>query len=790
MADGSIEFSTSLDNSDLEKQLKDAEKKIEQLKKLIEDKTSERNAIAEEIEQVNIKAEAAQALIEKLKARLDELRASDDPMRFAKMQVVTDELSKEVTNYEQLVDKGVQLDEKQAKLDSQIAEYNEKLKVTQDEYAQVAAEAQKTTKSTVDSSKAMDTFNQKLNAVAKKVLLYTVAAKALSAFKGYLEEVTAENDKFAAAMANFVATLKGAVTPIISVVIPILTAAVNIATAMITTLARLVDMIFNTNLVESINQARAAAQAATEAADATDKQTKATNKLAKAKKKAAKELMAFDEINKLGEEQAEDAANADNGLADSLGVTEKPLDWDAFDAGKIDAKLAEIMLIVGAALMAVGAILAFSGINIPLGLTLMAIGALMIYTAYEEQWDKLPQEVKDAINTALVITAVVLIVLGAVLAFSGVNIPLGIGMMLAGAALLYAAAAINWDDLPDDVKETITKIMVTVGTSLLALGAILALSGANVPIGVGLMIAGALALTAAAALNWDELPDKVKEKVMEIATAVSIAFIAIGAILAFSGAGIGLGIGLMLIGAATLAAEAVLYWDKLPNEVKQSVGKVLAVVGAALLVLGIILVASGVGIPIGIGLILAGVASMGVAAAINWDFLKDKAQEIWSSLTSWFKQNVAPIFTAKWWQEKFKSIANGLIGALNSALAAGNSFLNDLMGGFNNIASTFGVQLNWSVPSVQIPYHAQGAVIPPNREFMAVLGDQSNGRNLEAPEDLIRQIVREESGGQVMSVLYELLDAVREGQSIYVDRQVLGSTVRREMASASLMGGR
>ena len=47
----------------------------------------------------------------------------------------------------------------------------------------------------------------------------------------------------------------------------------------------------------------------------------------------------------------------------------------------------------------------------------------------------------------------------------------------------------------------------------------------------------------------------------------------------------------------------------------------------------------------------------------------------------------------------------------------------------------------------QIPYLAQGAVIPPNREFMAVLGDQTRGNNIEAPEDLIRKIVREETAG-------------------------------------------
>ena len=52
-----------------------------------------------------------------------------------------------------------------------------------------------------------------------------------------------------------------------------------------------------------------------------------------------------------------------------------------------------------------------------------------------------------------------------------------------------------------------------------------------------------------------------------------------------------------------------------------------------------------------------------------------------------------------------------------------------------------------SIPTIpNIPYLAQGAVIPPNQQFMAILGDQKKGNNLEGPESMFRQIVREESG--------------------------------------------
>ena len=91
-----------------------------------------------------------------------------------------------------------------------------------------------------------------------------------------------------------------------------------------------------------------------------------------------------------------------------------------------------------------------------------------------------------------------------------------------------------------------------------------------------------------------------------------------------------------------------------------------------------------------------------------------------------------------------------------------------------------------------IPALAQGAVIPPNREFMAVLGDQRHGTNLEAPADLIRQIVREEAGGtmEMLSVLQSILSAIREGQVITVDGTTFGRTAIRTINSVNAASGR
>ena len=78
-------------------------------------------------------------------------------------------------------------------------------------------------------------------------------------------------------------------------------------------------------------------------------------------------------------------------------------------------------------------------------------------------------------------------------------------------------------------------------------------------------------------------------------------------------------------------------------------------------------------------------------------------------------------------------------------------------------APALSVPVSATITNPKIPMLATGAVIPPNAQFAAVLGDQRHGNNLEAPESLIRQIVREESGnGNTYNV-----KAVARGRTIF-----------------------
>lgn len=124
---------------------------------------------------------------------------------------------------------------------------------------------------------------------------------------------------------------------------------------------------------------------------------------------------------------------------------------------------------------------------------------------------------------------------------------------------------------------------------------------------------------------------------------------------------------------------------------------------------------------------------------------------------------IVGVFTGDWeraWsglKDVFKGIINGLIDLFEGFVNFVIDALNAIVDGANSLGASVGV--DWTIPRIprlEIPKLATGAVIPPNAPFMAMLGDQRNGRNLEAPEGLIRQIMREELGQISLNVTFEV----------------------------------
>lgn len=101
----------------------------------------------------------------------------------------------------------------------------------------------------------------------------------------------------------------------------------------------------------------------------------------------------------------------------------------------------------------------------------------------------------------------------------------------------------------------------------------------------------------------------------------------------------------------------------------------------------------------------------------------------------------------------FKTPVNEVIALFNAMGQAVVKGINNLIDGLNHIKvpdwvpGIGGKGINLSHANfTRVPYLAQGAVIPAGNPFLAVLGDQTKGNNLEMPENLLRKIVSEESG--------------------------------------------
>lgn len=810
MADSSITFSTALDNEQLEKDLKKAERDIDTLKRKVERADSSANAIADKMEEADRAIDATKAQIRELNAELQRLDATDpndaDAWFAAQSQIagVRDRIA-EATDELKRQEKGQNaLQARWEKLESTATEYRAQLGAATNraedlsvELAKAGTQGGSTLSAGIASVEArVAAFSARLATMVRRVFVFGAILSVLRHIRSTLGEALQENERFSASLAGLKASVRGFASGVAAMIAPALTAAVNMCTAALLTLARIIDGIFGTSIAQAIIAARQAAEqswvlgdSADKAAKSLGKQAKATKKLAKEQEKANKSLLAFDELNQLNEDSSDD----DTGAGDVAGGTGDVgsgggANWDALDVGKIGAKLAELMVILGAALMAVGAILAFSGINIPLGLTLMAFGALMVYTAYQEQWDKLPAQVQNAITTAFVLVGVVMLVIGAVLAFSGINIPLGIGMMGAGAALLVPAAALNWTTLPARCQKTIAGALKLVGAVALAIGAALAFSGVNIPLGIGLMLAGAIALASSVALNWDSLSTQVSSVVGSTLRLAGSIALAIGAVLAFTGVNMPLGIGLMVLGAGALAGGAALNWDSLTSDLNATLSQAITLAGAAALAIGAVLAFTGVNAPLGFALMAFGAVAMVATADIDWNFILNSLKTVWNNIRIWFQSSVQPYLTWSYWQNVFKGIVNGLIACLNAALGDVGWFVNNLSSGIGSLLNYLGVTgWSFSISMPQIPHLAQGAVIPPNREFLAVLGDQRSGNNIETPEDLMRQVVREEAGA-VLAQLMAMMPGIGAGGGD--QRDVVLMVGREELARVTVQGMR
>lgn len=190
-----------------------------------------------------------------------------------------------------------------------------------------------------------------------------------------------------------------------------------------------------------------------------------------------------------------------------------------------------------------------------------------------------------------------------------------------------------------------------------------------------------------------------------------------------------------------------------------------------------------------------------------FDALKASLSQAWNSFWSGLATSVASI-----WEgivSTVKGAVNSLIGFVNGMISAIVGGLNGAIDVLNNLSidtpdwlpfGMGGKHLGFSISHItapQIPYLAQGAVIPPNREFMAVLGDQSHGTNVEAPlatiQEAVAAVMQDYQDGnlaalqQVLATLREILSAI---YGINIGDEVIGKAAARYQTRQAIIIGR
>lgn len=138
--------------------------------------------------------------------------------------------------------------------------------------------------------------------------------------------------------------------------------------------------------------------------------------------------------------------------------------------------------------------------------------------------------------------------------------------------------------------------------------------------------------------------------------------------------------------------------------------------------------------PIGIAVIaISGLIAAGVLLYKNWDTISEKATEIWGGIVDFVKGAANGILGF------IEGLVNGVIGGLNKMIGAMNGLSFDVP---DWVPAIGGKKFGFNIPkvsSVTLPRLAEGDVIQPGKEFLAVLGDQKHGVNIEAPLETIKQ---------------------------------------------------
>lgn len=590
--------------------------------------------------------------------------------------------------------------------------------------------ADKMAKSVDRAQKSASKFSSRMREVVRGALVFTVITQALAKFREWMWKVLKTNDEARASIAHLKGALLTLAQPLLNVIIPVFSTFVNILASMVSVVSAFLSALFGSTQEQAANQAEDLYNQA-EALEATGS----------AAKKAGKSLASFDEINKLSSGASGSAAASD---------VIKP-DF-SFDSAALETdlnKLLNLIKVIGTALLTLRFSKGFlGGVRSAIGFFMALDGAIGLAKSTWDAW----QNGLNGENLFSMLGRATELVLGLLIALGPTAA--AIGLIISGITMLATA----FKDADANGWNFYNTALAITGILAAGLG-IAILTGSWIPLLIS-AIAGALLAIVNTFGDGEKLIEDFKlilSGFVEFVQGV------------FSG---DLSLALDGIGKIFEGLQGIV--DNVFSSIENMIGSFFDWLDEK----------TGGQFTLTINFIKDILLStLSIAKESLQNFISS-FQKILEGLITF----LAGVFSGDW-----DTAWNGLVqigkGAVNLLISMVESFVNFWINGLNTLikalnsisfdvpewvpvlgGKTYGINIPL-VPNLQIPRLAQGAVIPPNREFLAVLGDQRSGTNIETPLPTMIQAFKQAyrdmggAGGNITVILE--LDGQQFGKAVY-----------------------
>ena len=561
--------------------------------------------------------------------------------------------------------------------------------------AQIAGASKSSAALAAASKKAdeyMDRFVRRVKGLARRVFIFGLIAQGLRSVRDWFGKVIKSNDQATKAIARLKGALLTLAQPLLQVLIPAFTTFVELVTKIVTAIGRVMSQLFGT----TYEQSQKAAESLYNESDALDKTGKSA-------KKATKSLAAFDEINRLS--GSEDAKDKDK-LAPDFSSGPELSDKKAKGILGLITSIGALLLGLKLSDTLIG------GLKTALGLAIAFQGALQFISNLLRAWSS----GLDWSNLLGMLLGAAALVAGLALAFGKVGA--AIGLIITG--IVEMVAGIHDADVNGwNLKNTLLTIAGLISSGL----GISLLTKSWIPLIIAGILSVVLAITVATG-HGKELIESLKTVVLgfkdffvglfegDLIAAIS------GLKTAFDG----------LKGVAYAVLDS---FRDMTNNLLSLLEYVCGKIG--LDISGIIQIAK--------NYVTNLFAILKDAVSGNVDAFVRVWQGIIEFISGTFSQD---------WEMAWTGIKDILAGVLNGIITLFENATNLCRNNINNILDLMQELTSFKLPDwlggfefkginiprldkIKLPRLATGAVIPPNREFLAVLGDQKQGTNIEAP---------------------------------------------------------